>query len=299
MARVGRQPLRARASRSCTTILRAVTRHGPERRRDDRGRAPRSSWPIRPTTSGARRRRTTASTARVASFRYRAPGRAGARSALAAAILRACSTSASPSASRPRRRSASAWRSRRRACRARRLRRRAPRSTSNSRTGVLLRARRRPRLVARRRRTGAAGSLGRHRLARQPRRRRRERWLGRAPGTLLRWNRAKNDVDKTGKVIARQVGEPADEFVPGRRLDGFDAFYSRRAKQKLVVPDHTFGPGDKIADRRRTGKVYVLDGRGGGADGDGGRGDRAVLSGRSTHGGTRRRATRGAPLIRG
>ena len=29
---------------------------------------------------------------------------------------------------------------------------------------------------------------------------------------------------------------------PARRPDAFDQFFSRRAKQRLVVPDHTFGP---------------------------------------------------------
>ena len=84
---------------------------------------------------------------------------------------------------------------------------------------------------------------------------------GQRQATLLRWNRAKKDVDKTGQLIAQQVGEPAHEFVPGRRIDGFDAFYSRRDKQKLVVPDRTFKSGDTIA-LPVSGRVYVIDGRG-------------------------------------
>ncbi len=84
---------------------------------------------------------------------------------------------------------------------------------------------------------------------------------GQHQAALLRWNRAQKDVNKTGELIARQVGEPAHEFVPGRRLDGFDAFYSSRAKQKLVLPDRTFKSGDKIV-LPVSGKVYVIDGRG-------------------------------------
>jgi UDP-N-acetylglucosamine:LPS N-acetylglucosamine transferase len=84
---------------------------------------------------------------------------------------------------------------------------------------------------------------------------------GERQATLLRWNRAKKDVDTTGSLIARQVGERAHEFVPGRRIDGFDAYYSRREKQKLVLPDLTFRAGDKIS-LPESGKVYVIDGRG-------------------------------------
>jgi hypothetical protein len=84
---------------------------------------------------------------------------------------------------------------------------------------------------------------------------------GQRQATLLRWNRAKNDVNKTGELIARRVGEPAHEFVPGRRIDGFDAYYSRREKQRVVVPDRTFRVGDEIT-LPVSGKVYLIDGRG-------------------------------------
>jgi hypothetical protein len=80
-------------------------------------------------------------------------------------------------------------------------------------------------------------------------------------GTLLPWNQARNDLDKAGKVIAQEAGAPPIEFVSARRPDAFDQFFSRRAKQRLVVPNHTFGPGDvpKSLENR---KVYLLDGRG-------------------------------------
>jgi processive 1,2-diacylglycerol beta-glucosyltransferase len=80
-------------------------------------------------------------------------------------------------------------------------------------------------------------------------------------GTFLRWNRARNDLDKASDVIAREVGEPTREFVPSRRLDAFDQYYAGRTEQKLVVPNDTFGPEDMpgIFEPR---KVYLLDGRG-------------------------------------
>jgi processive 1,2-diacylglycerol beta-glucosyltransferase len=79
-------------------------------------------------------------------------------------------------------------------------------------------------------------------------------------GSFLRWNRARNDVAKAGKIIAREAGQPAREFCPGRRLDAFDQYYSHRQKQKLVVANHTLRP-ESLPERIESGKVYVLDGR--------------------------------------
>jgi UDP-N-acetylglucosamine:LPS N-acetylglucosamine transferase len=79
-------------------------------------------------------------------------------------------------------------------------------------------------------------------------------------GSFLRWNRARNDVDKAGKVIAQEAGEPAREFCPGRRLDAFDQYYSHRRKQKLVVANYTLRP-ESLPQELQSGKVYVLDGR--------------------------------------
>jgi processive 1,2-diacylglycerol beta-glucosyltransferase len=79
-------------------------------------------------------------------------------------------------------------------------------------------------------------------------------------GRPLRWQRARNDVEHSANVISKQAGVAAHEFVPERRLDAFDQFYSRRKKQKLVKADHTFTPTNvpaTIADRG----VYLLDAR--------------------------------------
>jgi hypothetical protein len=80
-------------------------------------------------------------------------------------------------------------------------------------------------------------------------------------GTFLRWTRARNDVDRASEVIARQAGEPTREFVPGRRLDAFDRYYAGRTKQKLVIPNDTFGP-DELPGALEADRVYLLDGRG-------------------------------------
>jgi UDP-N-acetylglucosamine:LPS N-acetylglucosamine transferase len=79
-------------------------------------------------------------------------------------------------------------------------------------------------------------------------------------GSFLRWNRARNDVDKAGKVLAAEIGRPAHEFCPGRRLDAFDQYYSHRRKQKLVVANYTLRP-ENLPHELQSGKVYVLDGR--------------------------------------
>ena len=83
---------------------------------------------------------------------------------------------------------------------------------------------------------------------------------GMGKGSFLRWNRARNDVAKAGKIIAREAGTPAKEFCPGRRLDAFDQYWSHKQKQKLVVANFTVRP-ESLPDHVQAGKVYVLDGR--------------------------------------
>jgi processive 1,2-diacylglycerol beta-glucosyltransferase len=79
-------------------------------------------------------------------------------------------------------------------------------------------------------------------------------------GSFLRWNRARNDVAKAGKIIAQEAGRPSHEFCPGRRLDAFDQYWSHKQKQRLVLANHTIRPGGLPA-HLESGKVYVLDGR--------------------------------------
>jgi processive 1,2-diacylglycerol beta-glucosyltransferase len=79
-------------------------------------------------------------------------------------------------------------------------------------------------------------------------------------GSFLRWNRARNDVSKAGKLIAQEAAQPVREFCPGRRLDAFDQYYSHRQKQRLVLANHTVRP-EGLPAHLESGKVYVLDGR--------------------------------------
>src|SRR5439155_20397677 len=62
-------------------------------------------------------------------------------------------------------------------------------------------------------------------------------------GSFLRWNRAHNDVTRAGKVIAREAGVTTREFIPGRAVDAFDQYYSRKGKQRPVVANHILVPG--------------------------------------------------------
>jgi processive 1,2-diacylglycerol beta-glucosyltransferase len=79
-------------------------------------------------------------------------------------------------------------------------------------------------------------------------------------GTLLPWNQARNDLSKAAKVLRHEAGSSPVEFVSARRPDAFDQFFSRRARQRLVVPNHTFGP-ESVPVSFEARKVYLLDGR--------------------------------------
>lgn len=79
-------------------------------------------------------------------------------------------------------------------------------------------------------------------------------------GRPFRYLRARTDVATTGDVIRREGGGRVHEFVPERRVDAFDQFFSRRRRQRLVEADKVVRPDDVPAHLRH-GKVYVLDGR--------------------------------------
>jgi processive 1,2-diacylglycerol beta-glucosyltransferase len=80
-------------------------------------------------------------------------------------------------------------------------------------------------------------------------------------GRFLRWNRARDDCMKSWRTIAARSGVSAREFVPGRRIDGFDQIYCRsgRRKQRLVQANTTFRP--ETLPRPHGHAVYLLDGR--------------------------------------
>lgn len=80
-------------------------------------------------------------------------------------------------------------------------------------------------------------------------------------GRFLRWNRAHDDCMRAWKMIAARAGVIAREFVPGRRVDGFDQIYCRGGgrRQRLIEANVTFSPTAVPVPHGR--KVYVLDGR--------------------------------------
>jgi processive 1,2-diacylglycerol beta-glucosyltransferase len=80
-------------------------------------------------------------------------------------------------------------------------------------------------------------------------------------GRFLRWNRAHDDCMKSWQVIAARAGVHAREFVPGRRIDGFDQIYCRSGhrRQRLVEANTTFGPS--VVPHPNGRRVYILDGR--------------------------------------
>ena len=66
-------------------------------------------------------------------------------------------------------------------------------------------------------------------------------------GRTLRWNRARDDCDKSWKVIAAHLGRARrTSSCPARALDAFDQIYCRtgEGKQRLVRPNETFRPED-------------------------------------------------------
>jgi hypothetical protein len=79
-------------------------------------------------------------------------------------------------------------------------------------------------------------------------------------GRPFRFLRAKNDVAKASDVIRKVTGEKVHEFVPERRLDGFDQLWCRRRGQKLVEPDAVIRP-ESVPQDVRARRVYVIDGR--------------------------------------
>jgi len=73
------------------------------------------------------------------------------------------------------------------------------------------------------------------------------------------WSRAKADVVRACRLIHSANGEPCHNFVPLRRVDGFDLTSARFAHQKVVTNVALLLP-DRAPDLR-PGHIYVLDAR--------------------------------------
>jgi UDP-N-acetylglucosamine:LPS N-acetylglucosamine transferase len=79
-------------------------------------------------------------------------------------------------------------------------------------------------------------------------------------GKSLRWQRAQADVAKAGDVIHQNCGVRVVDFAPGRRFDAFDQMWSRRRRERLVLPDAVIRPG-RMPLQFKAAKVYLIDGR--------------------------------------
>jgi processive 1,2-diacylglycerol beta-glucosyltransferase len=81
----------------------------------------------------------------------------------------------------------------------------------------------------------------------------------------LRWERAQADLAKAGDAIRHNCGVHVVDFAPGRRFDAFDQMWSRRRRERLVLPDAVIRPG-RMPEKLRAAKVYLIDGRRSDAD---------------------------------
>src|SRR5207244_2915477 len=76
----------------------------------------------------------------------------------------------------------------------------------------------------------------------------------------VRWSRAQADVVRSDRSIHAACGLRPREFVPGRRVDGFDLASARLAHERVVVVNHILPAGTHVPSVR-AGKVYLVDAR--------------------------------------
>jgi len=76
----------------------------------------------------------------------------------------------------------------------------------------------------------------------------------------VRWSRAQADVVRSGRSIHAACGHRPREFVPGRRVDGFDLASARLAHERVVLVNRIV-PAGAATPSVHAGKVYVVDGR--------------------------------------
>jgi processive 1,2-diacylglycerol beta-glucosyltransferase len=76
----------------------------------------------------------------------------------------------------------------------------------------------------------------------------------------VHWGRARSDLLRAPKAIHAATGERPHEFVPQRRIDGFDLASARLVHERVVVPSLVLSAGKPVA-KLRAGQVVVLDGR--------------------------------------
>jgi len=77
----------------------------------------------------------------------------------------------------------------------------------------------------------------------------------------VHWGRARSDLMRAPKAIHAATGQRPREFVPQRRIDGFDLASARLAHERVVMPSVVVTP-DKAPTKLHAGEVVVIDGRG-------------------------------------
>jgi hypothetical protein len=77
----------------------------------------------------------------------------------------------------------------------------------------------------------------------------------------VHWGRARSDLMRAPKAIHAATGERPREFVPQRRIDGFDLASARLVHERVIVPSVVLAAGKPVA-KLTAGQVVVLDGRG-------------------------------------
>jgi len=76
----------------------------------------------------------------------------------------------------------------------------------------------------------------------------------------VHWGRARSDLMRAPKAIHAATGERPREFVPQRRIDGFDLASARLVHERVIVPSVVLA-ADKPIAKLTAGQVVVLDGR--------------------------------------
>jgi hypothetical protein len=77
----------------------------------------------------------------------------------------------------------------------------------------------------------------------------------------VHWGRARSDLMRAPRAIHDATGQRTRDFVPQRRIDGFDLASARLVHERVIVPSLVLGPGDDVS-KLRAGQVVVIDGRG-------------------------------------
>jgi processive 1,2-diacylglycerol beta-glucosyltransferase len=76
----------------------------------------------------------------------------------------------------------------------------------------------------------------------------------------LHWGRARADLVRAPRAITAATGDRCHEFVPGRRIDGFDLASARLVHERVVVPSKVLDAGE-APPKLRAGQVLIVDAR--------------------------------------